>query len=216
MIWFDSIKTLFPSSSRIYLEDHFVTGINTNGTVGALGWVVNGGATSAQSSVTSHLGIIRKDTSAVGSTVAQLSLYSGSAAIDPALTTSITFVVRANHNDSDTAIRVGAGNALTTDPPTHGIYFEKLITDTNWFCVTNASGSTTRTDSGVAVSTGWVKLNFRRSSSGVQFMINGTVVGMNTATIPTTFINPGVQIVNNVASSKTLDVDYFSLMVTGL
>jgi len=207
---------LYPYQSSIALQDDFISGNNTNGTVGALGWIVNGGSTTLIASVAGRPGLLRKDTTAASGTIAQFSMYSSASAIDPGLPHILTWVFRLNTNDANTTIRIGMANALTSNPPADGIYIEKLDADTNIFCVTRAGGVQTRTDSGVAVNTNFNTMVYTRNSSGVTFRVNGQNVCTHTTNIPTTFINPGLHIVNSAAASKTIDIDYFEIQVFGL
>ena len=208
---------LYPYRSSIFIQEDFISGNNINGTVGQLGWIVNGGTTTLIASIAGRPGLVRKDTSAVSGTIAQFTLYSSSLAVDPASSHSVTWVSRLNTNDANTTIRLGAGNALTVNPPGDGIYIEKLDADTNFFCITRAGGVQTRTDSGVAVNTSFNTVSYTRNSSGVQFRINNAnVCSLITTNIPTTFINPGMHIVNSAAANKNIDIDYFELVITGL
>jgi hypothetical protein len=50
--------------------------------------------------------------------------------------------------DTNILVRVGVASEMTSDPPTDGVYFEKLAADTSWFRVGRASGTSTRDDTG--------------------------------------------------------------------
>lgn len=132
----------------------------------------------------------------------------------------MTFVVRLNTNDTDTAVRVGDFQSAQNDPPSSGDYFEKLYADTNWFYVTRSGGTQTgsRTDTGIAVSTNWITFRINRASdSSIDFYINGTLIGSQTANIPTAVaLNPGLHIVNQAAASKTIDIDYAKILIAGI
>jgi hypothetical protein len=196
---------------RIFGQDDFTSGNATSGSVGQLGWIATGGTTSVVAGESNRFGILRRDTTTTQNTIAQLLLGFTSSNFDPAEPFSVIFEVRLNQNDANTAYRVGLANAFSTNPPTHGIYFEKLDADSNVFCVTRAATVQTgsRTDSGVAVSTGWVRYQIIRHAAGVDFYINDVLVATQTANIPTTFLNLGGHIVNaSAAAAKTLDYDY--------
>lgn len=210
-------STLYPFKNSISVQDDFVSGVNGSGAIGTLGWNV-AGTTSNLGSETNRIGLIRKDTSAVISTTSYLTLGGSSVTIDPANPHSITWLARLNTNDANTTIHLGASNSGFTAAPTHGIYFQKLDADTNWFCVTRAAGVQTRTDSGVAVTTSFANFSYTRNSSGVFFLINGVSVCASpiTTNIPTTFLDPIAVIVNSAAAAKTFDVDYFQLAISGL
>lgn len=210
-------STLYPYKSTIELQDDFISGLTTNGTLGALGWIVNGGTNSTVTSIANRVGIFRKDTTGVPSTLAILALYGGSSAIDSALPHRIVWVAALGTNDANTTIRLGTLNSDSVSPPSHGIFIEKLDADTNWFCVTRAGGVQTRTDSTVAITTSYTTFVYTRNSSGVQFSLDGVnVCSLMTTNIPTTFTNPALHIINSAAAAKTVDVDYFEMKITGL
>lgn len=210
-------STLYPFQNSIALQDEFVTGINTSGTVSTLGWTLSGGTNTNQASETNRLGLFRKSTSAVINTLGVIALYGSSGAIDPTLPARMVWAVRLNTNDANTTVRVGSANSAFANPPTHGIYLEKLDADTNWFCVARAAGVETRTDSTVAVSTSFITMRITRNSSGVQFSLNGVnVCSLITTNIPTAFVNPGVSLINSAAADKSIDLDYFQLSISGI
>lgn len=209
---------LYPYNSSIYLQEDFLSGYPSDGFVGALGMGVNNGTVNFIAGSTGRMGVLRRDTTATISTVAGLKLGSAvsNAAIDPASTHNITWVVRLNNNDANTTVRYGETSSSVANPPVDGIYIEKLDADTNWFCVTRSGGVQTRTDSLVAVNTNWNTFTILRNSTGVIFTINNTPVCTHTTNITAVFLNPGTQIINSAAVSKTHDHDYFQLIVTGL
>ena len=218
-VWADSItvpqSTLYPYQNTIELQDEFLSG--TTSSPGSLGFSLLGGTTTLLTSVTNRLGIYRRDTTAVISTVTAIFLYNSGLAVDPSNSSQLTWIVRLNTNDVNTTIRIGTMNAVNGNPPTHGNYLEKLDADTNWFCVTRAGGVQTRVDSTVAVTTNFDTFNRTTNSSGVQFNINNVnVCSVITTNIPTTFVVPAVHIINSAAASKTFDVDYFQLRILGL
>ncbi len=209
---------LYDYCSSIYLQDDFLSGTVGNGTIGQLGWLSAGGSSSLIQSAASYPGIFRKDTSASSGTYSYLALenVNASEAI-PAGSHDTIWLIYATSNDANTQLRIGHQNTNTGDPPDNGTYFEKLAADTNWFVVTRASGVQTRTDTGVAVGTGRVTLRIvRQGSSVVQFYINRVLVASHTTNIPSTSLNPVASILNSAAASKTLDLDYFQLILTGL
>lgn len=205
-------------------EDDFVGGSTSSGQVGKLGWTTSGGSSNYRVSEANHLGIFRRDTGSSAGTVTLLNLVAatGSGHNNGILggTRDMSFLVRLNTNDSDTAVRVGDFQSASNDPPSSGDYFEKLYADTNWFYVTRNGGTQTgsRTDTGIAVSTGWITLRINRASdASIDFYVNGTLIGSQTANIPTSMaLNPGLQIVNQSAASKTIDIDHAKIIVGGI
>lgn len=207
-------STLYPFQSTIELQDEFATGIASSGNVGNLGWNTTGTVTAAVS-VANRIGLYNLSTTAVSGTVARINWFANNI-IDPAAPTQAMFVFRANHNDANTTLRVGSVANLSANPPDNGIYFEKLDADTNWFCVTRSAAVQTRTDSGIAVSTSFVNLTYKRNSSGAIFFIDKTQVCSQSTNIPTTFLSPIFFIINSAAAAKTMDVDYFQIRIDGL
>ena len=199
--------------SSMIVEEEFLSG----GTfIGQYGWTFSGGTASYAISENNHNGICQRDTSAVATTLSYLRLGATDDEIDPSLIQSILFVIRPNQNDSDTQLRIGAMAPFGSNPPTNGIYFEKLYADTNWFFVTRAGGAQNRIDTGVQVIVDWATLTHKRTETGVDGYIDGRLVAQATLTIPTSLVSPGTQIINQAAASKTLDHDYFQMYVTGL
>lgn len=200
--------------NETFLQDDFLTGTATSGSIGSMGWSSSGTITS-QVSTANWPGKYRLDTSSVSGTHVRINGLT-SALIDPALYTHLIWRLALTQTDANTTVRIGAGNGVSANPPNDGIYFEKLDADTNWFVVTRAGGSQTRVDTGLATDTNVHVFSYRRSSLGVEFYVDHVLVATTTTTIPTTFIGPFVYMINSAAASKTLDVDYFSLRQTGL
>jgi len=214
-------STLYAYKSQIIFQDEFISGTTTSGVIGSLGWGFSNGTVTQLVSETNRPGILRRDTGAGAGTVTSLRLnINASATFAANLAHDLLWMVRVNNNDADTAVRVGlATPAFTTDPPTDGIYFEKLYADTNWFCITRASSTETRTDSGIAVDTSFNTFAYEKISSptsSVIFQINNTVVCTHTTNLPTGLSSPWTHIVNQVGAAKTLDHDYVQFHVYGL
>lgn len=210
-------STLYPFNNMIALQDDFLSGTTSTGNVGSLGWSFSGGTVTVVNGMANRYGIIERSTGAVINTVAPILLSSNSTAIDPSVNLYILHVLAVGTNDSNTTIRIGAGNSLFASPVVHGIYFEKLDGDTNWFCVTRASSVETRVDSGVSIDTSFHNFRIDRRSTGVEWRIDNVRVCAShpQTNIPAVFINPGSHIVNSAASSKTYQLDYFEMRITG-
>ncbi len=210
---------LYDPRTSLLIQDDFISGINSNGQGGALGWSQAGTVTGV-ASTTNRIGVINIATGAVSGTAARINLgpmSATSAVINPAGRPSILWMVMLNTNDGDTTVRLGAANSVAGNPPNDGIYFEKGSSDTNWYCTTRAGGTQTKTDSGVAIDTSFHKFGWRRLSTGVTFYIDDVaVVSSQSTNVPTTFIGPMAYIINSAAANKSMDVDYFELQITGL
>lgn len=210
-------STLYPFQSSMEISDDFMNGTQASGAIGELGWAIDGGSANGQPGVASHPGMQRIDTSAVSGTQPDLFLSSSLSSTVPTDSHRVMWVGRLNNNDANTTMRHGMNDQVTTNPPTNGIYIEKLDADTNYFCVTRNAAVQTRVDSGVAVNTNFHNMGYTRNSSGVQFVINGVnVCGLINTNIPTVAIRPVFTLINSAAANKTYDLDYFSLSLFGI
>lgn len=208
-------STLYNYRNTIALQEEFISGTAGTGSIGALGWTATGGTISQGAPETNHPGILRRATSAVINTVALLrNIGSNNAFQGAAQNYQFRWIVRLNQTDADTKLRVGITEYCVADPCTHGIYFEKLGTDTNWTCVTRTSSVETKTDSSVAADTSWHTFHVIRSLSQADFYLDGALVCSNTTNLP----SPTVQLlldlllINTAAADKTVDVDYADFM----
>lgn len=210
-------STLYPYRSMIEQQDDFMGGNTVSGSIGTLGWSSAGTLTGAVSSTANRIGLIQIDTTAVAATQARINFGQNSVVFDPSLPHSILWALKLDTNDANTTFRFGASNPVQNNPPTNGIYFEKLDADTNWFCVTRSGGVQTRTDSTIAIDTNYHTFTYTRTSTGVVFSYDNTAVcGTHTTNIPTTFIDPVVYIINSAAASKTSTIDYFQMRIYGI
>ena len=204
-------STLYPYHNIIELQEDFLGGATSSGTLGSLGWFVTGGTTTSIAGEAGAPGIIRKDTSAVINTVASLLLSGTQTSIDTTAIHNSIWRTRLNTNDANTEVRIGMSNTCTVIAAS-GYYFEKDAADTNWFAVTN-NGATTRTDTGIAVDTNWHYFTIQRRSGEVRYQIDNGAFITITTNIPAAGTQPCAQITNTAAASKTIDFDYFQLQV---
>lgn len=203
-------STLYPYNNIIELQEDFVTGMTSSGVIGHLNWFTSGGTTSSASDPPTELGYIRKATSSVSGTVANLLISGNQNDWTSANVHQLLYRVRLNTNDANTTVRIGESNSCTVSPITSsGVYFEKLDADTTWFGVTKNTGTETRTDTGVSVSTSWTYFSINVTPTSVEFFINNALVATNTTNIPTGSISPCAHIVNSSAADKTFDIGYY-------
>ncbi len=209
-------SALYNYRSGVQLQDDFITGSTTSGTVGALGWGT-GGTITSMTSTAANPGQIQLDTSAVSGTISRLNGF-GSFPVWMANAIDLTWILKVGTNDANTTIRAGLTNNWAGNPATDGIYFEKADADTNWFAVTRASSTETpRSDTGVAVGTSaFVAFRIVRSTSSATFYINGARVATKTTNLPAVAGGPGVMIINSAAAAKTIIADYFEITISGL
>jgi hypothetical protein len=198
------------------LKDHFLGGGSaTSGSVGELGWIFAGGTFAVGSAPAGHPGVYRRDTGAVINTTAYARL---TANIRPSDMFDETWEFRLNTNDADTRVRMGLSSDWATDTPVAAIYVEKKLADTEWFGAARAASTETRTAALDTVDTDWHTARMRRTSaSAVAFSIDGGAEVSVSTNVPTTdAVYIGMQIFNNAAASKTVDLDCFRMRVTGL
>ncbi len=205
----------FPSV--VTLQDHFMTGATTNGTIGDLGWSVSGGSLTLVNAEAGHPGIVRRGTGTTSGTITSIQLRSSSTSMRMDDTFDLRWGIRVGTVDANTRVRAGTMFQPTADPSSFGAYLEKLTTDTTWFTVTRASDVETRTNTGVTVGSDWITLRIRRiDGTTVGFSINNGTEITHTTNVPTGVTLPGAHIVNAEAANKTIDIDWFRLDLTGL
>lgn len=201
---------------KLYLADDFLGGNTTSGSVGSLGWTTQSGLNSTATAPVGRVGIITRATGNTANTVAGMAL--SSTGLNIADTFSMVWMVRLVQIDTNTIVRLGfSDGGAGTVLPTNGIYFERLGADANWFGVTRTASLQTRINTTIAVSTNFVKLYLRRiDSSTIGFRVNsGDEVTLNT-TVPATALSPWMMITNTANGSKSIELDYFDLTISGL
>lgn len=109
------------------------------------------------------------------------------------------------------------GLGLSRDPFTLGVGFlYERATSTNWL-MTCSKVSTTKTSSGVAVTTGWVtfKIVINAAANSVEFFINGTSVGTVSTNIPngaSDYLVPHIEIEKTAGTNtRKAYVDYYGM-----
>lgn len=142
-------------------------------------------------------------------------------AFNPAGIFEYIFVIFPTTNNTITGVKYRFGfYEDTNDPPTSGIYFEKLAADSNWFAVCRTGGAQTRVDTGIAFTADtWYKIVCRRiNGSTIGFKVNaGSEVTIAT-NVPTTFQNNlgGFLVTPADALNHYTYWDFFSYRRSGL
>lgn len=202
-----------------YAKDDFIGGSASTGFIGELGWISAGtGTVTRPAGEAGHPGIVRLDSTATISTICAISpTGNGTTTMLPAEMFDMTFIVRLNTNDADTLVRLGLAAASNSNPSANGIWVEKDNADTSWAGITRASSVETQSANLVAVGTGWVKFRIRRvNPTTIGFTVDDGTEVTQTTNIPTTALHPFLQIRNNAAAAKTIDMDFWDIHVTGL
>jgi hypothetical protein len=203
----------------VLVHEEFAGGVATSGQYGQNGWVsLSGGTITYNFSEANHVGMYRMASAAAGvlcGMYLNCHMVSGENFISE-------FVLRPNHADSDTQVRFGWSD-VSGDPPTNGIYFEKLYADTNWYAVCRTGGTQTKQSLGYAVTAAlWERATIRRKgASAIGFNIddeigNGVDDYTMTTNIPTGQLVPFFSVKPQVSTNKTLDADAFQLSVVGV
>lgn len=215
-----------PDVSRVAMWDDFLSGDkSTTASIGTLGWQQQGVGTFTElTSEANHPGLIRMDsTTSTTNNTATLHLMR-TVGFQRSEMFDLTWIFRVNQADTSMVARVGllgaATSAYNQPRPSDGIWLEKSASDTTWFWTIRSGGTDVqRIDTGVAVTAAsWVKLRLRRvDSNTLGLTVNNGVELTSTATLPASPCTPWAVVHNgNTANSRTMDVDYFSLALTGL
>lgn len=210
-------------STQFFMKDDFSVGAASTADIGELGWNIGGSGSVAYvaTAEASHPGILTRTASAGAASTVALHLKAATTA--PNFIFSETFdsyIILRPNSTADITLRIGhfgAGTTSTDNPPTDGIYFERLSTDTNWFGITRASSAETRTDTSVAGTTSFKKFRIRRTdASTIGFSIDGGTEVTSTTNIPTGNAGIVLQVRQTTATAKSYDVDYFDTLISGM
>ena len=210
-----------PSPETMVITDEFVgpqVAWYAGGNVaGDLGWKINGTNSNIHSE-SGHPGISRITTTATTNNVAALSLIPSRQLFVASDTFDATFIIRLNNSTCGSKVGFSFNTTQAEEfPSAEGIYFEKLIADSNWFVVTRTSATQTRTDTTIAVSTNFIKFRIRRiDASTIGFTVNDGTEIEHTTNIPTGALHAQVPIETGAAAAKTIDIDFFQMAITGL
>jgi hypothetical protein len=221
----DGVKWASPGSSSFdpvstidFVED-FVAGNISSGQGAASGLYFLSGTTTWAEGEANHPGILNRSVTTSAQSAAALYVAN---LIAPVLASDLfdcTWIIRQNQVDADTTFRVGMLRSLSGQP-TDGVYFESLAADgtKNWYRVTRAGGTQTRTSMGVlADAASWYKLRVRRiDASTVGFTINGGTEVTETANDPTTVALTAATQLQAASGTKSMDHDLVWLRVTGI
>lgn len=201
---------------EISVQDDFMTGGNSGGLIGWLGWASGAGTIVGQQSEDNHPGIFRLSTGTTPGTVARMSLILSSSLFLVG-NIELIFVVRLLDIDADSTARFGFGGFTGDNPPSDGAYIEKVTSDTEWFAVTRIGGVQTRTNTGRVVNATFVDARIKIiNGTDVEFYLDHTLVATHANAVTTAILSPLVQVINAAGVSKAIDIDYAQLKVKNL
>jgi hypothetical protein len=203
--------------------EDFFSGTMSGGNVGDWGWNFAGGVRAVIPAEGDHVGILRTSTGAVIDTISWTATKAttGSGIFLPATMFEVEWLFRLEQTDANTEVRLGAaggaGVDFTVSPPLHGVYFEKLPADTDWFGVCRNNGVQTRTAALSPTDTAWHRARVRRvDGATIGFSLDGGTEALLTANVPTTSLIPGNHVINRAAVDKLMYADACRLRITGL
>ena len=206
-----------------YYKDDFETGTTATGSIGEFRWFLGGsGSLNILDGELNHPGIINLVAS--GSSMRSLHLAINTTRGQYIFNQLFDHYFIARIRTSTTAIitRYGIfwiGENVIANPPTTGVYFERLDTDTNWFGVCRNVNVQTRIDMGVAGDLLFHRFRIRRvDASTIGFTIdNGTELTINTNVPNTTQATfPVFECGATTATGKDIDIDFFDQLLTGM
>jgi len=218
--WDDYLKARPDTAFCIY--DEFFTGStagNLGFTITNLGGGGGGPASTIVTGVPNHPGIIQisTGTNSGHTRIHSLGPTTTLGGINPVDNFDITWVILPSTAADTIIIRAGIDSSAALLQPADGIYFEKILGDVNWFGITRAGGTETRTNTNQAFAAAWVRLRLRRvNSTTIGFQINNTTEVTATANIPTRRLIPFILVSNGNSGLRTVQHDFFHCLITGL
>ena len=204
----------------ISLSDEFISGGLTNGYIGSMGWYASTGPTFV-GPVPNHPGVRQLATTA---TIASMNaLFPGTGAtsdvIQPSEQWDFTFIFNVS-SIAGTDVFVGALDSMSANISVqnrYGFNFNSSI-GPYWRTNTGNGSASTETNTSTSVGAGtWYKLRVARTSSGVDFYVDGVKFGATvTTTLPVNVLNFGFWIKNVAGVAKPLEIDFFSGTLSGV
>lgn len=209
-------------TSPYFIADDLIAGSVETGEIGDYGWSFTNGSITKLNGIQAHPGVVRQ----TGSTTANqvVSFYLANAVGDTICRfdefDEATFIFKeAAAAQTDMTLQIGVLTAFGNVTVTHGCYLEILPADTNYFVVTRNTGAQTRTDTGVARGTNWMKVRIRRiGAAEVRFNINDGADITHTTNIPDAADAHGYgkQSAQTGTTARNIDLDWFSFKMLGI
>jgi hypothetical protein len=234
----DALIHLLDLANMVFIDDDFVTGGNAVSTgLSKLGWTSsNGSSPTAVAGEAGHPGIFNKSSGATAITTQATMQLRGSGGtgsfvleMGSAIQWEGHFVFRPKiaNTDTNTLYRVGFMTDPSANPGADGVYVEKLPADTGLFAVCRAASTSTKDGTALDTTgvgtktwgtTDWLHLKIRKvNTTTIGFSINGQAERTLNTNVPTNSISVFFGVGNNnTAVAKTLDIDYFAFILTGI
>ncbi len=201
---------------HLFLVDDFGGPAIESGEVGALHWA-SFQAGVADAAGANHPGLVRLLTGTTQYSEGYVFLAETKGSLVASERFDLTWVFRSSTADSaDAYFSCGLLDALNAY--VHGAYFEKSTAATTIYARTRGSGGATQSVyAGAWASNAWYRARIRRiSATQIGFTLNAGAELVVTATLPTADVRPFALIGTNNTVQRSMDLDLFSLSVTGL
>jgi hypothetical protein len=197
-----------------YIKDDFQVGGAASSAIGELKWVNINTTSLVLASEANHPGIYRFSSTVIGG------ITQKNTQIDQMLFADnfdMYFIHRINGTLANSTNRLGiflSSTGASNNPPTDGIFFERLTSDSNWFGVVRAGSSQTRTDTtNGASNSAFQRLRIRRiDATTIGFTVDSNSEVTNTATEPTGNAFVVMQMIP-ATGTQTADIDFFDLLI---
>lgn len=224
-IW---VKPDTPTDTYFHVFDDFFGVSNESGEISTLHWNERENGTAAETTLAApdnnHIGIIDITTASTSGNDASLDLTSSGGTsnlpLDHDMNYDITYLIRLPDVTSIT-VRIGLFATTTFDSfeSTNGVaaFLFDPATSAKWRMRTRNTGDQSTTDSGADVAANtWYKLKILKDGANIRFFINNVHVASHGTEVPTQTCVPAMGVQTNASATKTLQADYFELIINGV
>ena len=207
-------------------REDFISGTNTDGSIGALGWrIYSTAGTSAQTYILgelNHPGIFRIKSGATSGNGQQITL-AGSGVVAFTDPTQYAFTLRFIFRiDATTSVRfrAGFGNGTTAVATRFfGVRFDTTLADTDFMAVAyNSDGTENQASSlGVAADTAWHNVEIAQvSTTSIRVRMDGSAWATIASEVPfgTLFLSPFAFVETQTSAARQCDLDLIALSMT--
>jgi len=207
-------------------REDFISGTNTDGSIGALGWrIYSTAGTSAQTYILgelNHPGIFRIKSGATSGNGQQITL-AGSGVVAFTDPTQYAFTLRFIFRiDATTSVRfrAGFGNGTTAVATRFfGVRFDTTLADTDFMAVAyNSDGTENQASSlGVAANTAWHNVEIEQvSTTSIRVRMDGGAWATIASEVPfgTLFLSPFAFVETQTSAARQCDLDLIALSMT--